>query len=61
MDRYFKQYNDHVIIKGVHFVILHQYDLRFVRSFFRKLNTDRQYEVWERISPDGLISDEEDI
>lgn len=57
MNRYFKQYNHHVRIKGVHFVILHQYDMPYVRQFFRKANmnwVDHHYERWETIRPQNL-------
>jgi hypothetical protein len=63
MDRYFKQYNHHVTIKGVHFVILNRHDFDYVRQFFAKINTywiDHQYEKWERVRPKNLISDDDD-
>lgn len=63
MDRYFKQYNHHVTIKGIHFVILHQHDMPYVRQFFRKANmnwVDHHYERWETIRPQDLgASDDE--
>lgn len=62
MDRYFGQYNHHVTIKGVQFVILHQHDIPYVRQFFRKTNmnwVDHHYERWERIRPQDLVSDDE--
>lgn len=62
MDRYFKQYNHHVTIKGVHFVILHKYDMPYVRQFFRKANmnwVDHHYERWETIRPQDLVSDDD--
>jgi hypothetical protein len=63
MDRYFNQYNNHVTIKGISMIILHNYDFAYVQSFFRKLNmdwTDSQYEKWEHIRPDNLESEDED-
>ncbi len=60
MNRYFKQYINHVVIKGVSLVILSQHDLVFVRSFLSKINmawVDKQHERWERIRPSGLISE----
>jgi hypothetical protein len=62
MDRYFKQYNDHVTIKGVHFVILYQHDIPYVRQFFRTTNInwiDHHYEKWEMTRPQDLVSDDE--
>jgi hypothetical protein len=62
MDRYFNQYNNHVLIKGIHFVIIHQHDIPYVRQFFRKTTmdwVDHQYETWERIRPSNLISDDD--
>lgn len=63
MDRYFRQYNNHVTIKGVHFVILHKYEMPYVRQFFRKANmnwVDHHYETWEHIRPTDLVSSEEE-
>jgi hypothetical protein len=62
MDRYFRQYNHHVTIKGVHFVILHKRDMPYVRQFFRQANmnwVDHHYERWERIRPQDLVSDDD--
>jgi len=62
MDMYFKQYNNHVTINGVHFVILHQHDLPYVRQFYRNINmnwVDHHYETWEKIRPSNLVSDDE--
>ncbi len=63
MDRYFKQYINHVTIKGIHFVIIHKYDMVNIRSYLRKHNmewVDHHYETWERIRPNGLVSDDDD-
>lgn len=54
MDRYFNQYNNHVMLKGVKFIILCQYDIPYVRQFLRKMNAnwiDHHYEIWESIQP----------
>ncbi len=62
MDRYFKQYNHHVTIKGIHFVILYQHDMPYVRQFFRKADmnwVDHHYERWETIRPQDLVSDDD--
>jgi len=60
MDRYFKQYDGHVTIKGVDFVILNRRDMPYVNQFLIKTNTnwvDNQRETWKHIQP-SLISDD---